>query len=152
MTPEPLRSKIIADRADWIRRMLGRLRALPTDNFEAFQSDPRNMAAAESYLRRSLEALLDLGRHVLSKGFAQPVSEYREIGPALVSAGVLDDQQGRLLRQMAGYRNRMVHFYHEISQRELYDIVTMELGDVDRALEAILDWLRNHPEMIDRAL
>lgn len=46
----------------------------------------------------------------------------------------------------------MVHFYHEISQRELYDIVTMELGDVDRALEAILDWLRNHPEMIDRAL
>ena len=80
------------------------------------------------------------------------MSEYREIGPALVSAGVLDDQQGRLLRQMAGYRNRMVHFYHEISQRELYDIVTMELGDVDRALEAILDWLRNHPEMIDRAL
>jgi len=53
---------------------------------------------------------------------------------------------------MAGYRNRMVHFYHEISERELYGIATTELGDVDRVLGAILDWLRNHPEMLDHAL
>ncbi len=142
----------MADRADWIRRMLAQLRALPADTLETFHSDPRNVAAAESYLRRALEALLDLGRHILAKGFARPVSEYREIGPALVSHGVLNQQQAQLLRQLAGYRNRMVHFYHEISERELYDIVTTELRDVDSALQAILDWLRNHPEMIDRAL
>ena len=29
-----------------------------------FRADPRNVAAAESYLRRALEALLDLGRPV----------------------------------------------------------------------------------------
>ena len=152
MTPQPLRSKIIADRTEWIRRMLAQLRTLPAHDIEAFRSDPRNVAAAESYLRRALEALLDLGRHLLSKGFGKPVTEYGEIAPALVAAGILNDQQGQLLRQMAGYRNRMVHFYHEISERELYDIVTTELGDIDHALEAIQDWLRNHPDMMDHAL
>ena len=152
MTPQPLRSKIIPDRTDWIRRMLAQLRALPAEDFETFRADARNVAAAESYLRRALEALLDLGRHVLSKGFARPVTEYGEIAPALVAVGILNDEQSGLLRQMAGYRNRMVHFYHEISERELYDIVTTELGDVDRALEAILDWLRNHLDLLDHAL
>ena len=80
------------------------------------------------------------------------MTEYGEIAPALVAVGILNDEQSGLLRQMAGYRNRMVHFYHEISERELYDIVTTELGDVDRALEAILDWLRNHLDLLDHAL
>lgn len=152
MTPEPLRSKIIADRTEWIRRMVTRLRAIPADTFETFQSDPRNVAAAESYLRRALEALLDLGRHILAKGFAKPVSEYREIAPALAGVRVLDEQQAMRLRQMAGYRNRMVHFYHEVSERELYDIVTTELGDIDSTLDTVLAWLRAHPEMLDRNL
>lgn len=152
MTPAPLRTKIIADRTALIREMLTQLRALPLDSFDAFRSDPRNVAAAESYLRRALEALLDLGRHLLAKGFAKPVSEYRDIAPALVAVGVLGDDHASRLRQMAGYRNRMVHFYHEIAERELYEIVTRDLGDVDRTLDAILAWLRAHPDMVDGTL
>jgi hypothetical protein len=63
-----LRAKVIAERVAWIRQMLAGLRTLPLDTFDSFQSDPRNMAAAESYLRRALEALLDLGRRLLAKG------------------------------------------------------------------------------------
>jgi hypothetical protein len=59
-----VRAKIVADRTAWIRRMAVQLRALPIHDFETFRSDPRNLAAAESHLRRALEALLDLGRHL----------------------------------------------------------------------------------------
>lgn len=152
MTPAPLRSKIIAARTEWIRRMLAQLRKLPLDDYDTFRSDPRNIAAAESYLRRALEALLDLGRHILAKGFAQPVTEYREIAAGLASVGVLDEDTARGMREMAGYRNRMVHFYHEIQEEELFQIVSEELDDVDRVLNAILEWLRNHPDRIDQAL
>lgn len=34
------------------------------------------VAAGESFLRRALEVLLDLGRHVLAKGFGRVVPEY----------------------------------------------------------------------------
>jgi uncharacterized protein YutE (UPF0331/DUF86 family) len=30
---------------------------------------------------------------------------------------------------MAGYRNRMVHFYGEITEREIYNIIQEELED-----------------------
>lgn len=152
MTPSQLRAKVIAERVAWIRQMLAGLRTLPLDTFDSFQSDPRNIAAAESYLRRALEALLDLGRHLLAKGFGQAVIEYKEVASALGQRGVLDRQQEGLLRTLAGYRNRLVHFYDEVSPRELYEISTAQLGDVERILAEILDWINAHPEKLDRAL
>ncbi len=61
----------------------------------------------------------------------------------------LDKDQAAVLRTLAGYRNRLVHFYHEISNRELYEICTGQLGDIDAILAGILDWVRAHPEKID---
>lgn len=77
-------------------------------------SDFKNPAASESYLRRSLEALLDLGRHILAKGFAETPAEYKEIATMLVKYRVLTQDEGKIMRQVAGYRNRMIHFYKEI--------------------------------------
>lgn len=67
--------------------MLAGLRALPLESLEAFASDPRNTASAESYLRRALEGLLDLGRHVLTKGFGRATMEYEEIAEGLADVG-----------------------------------------------------------------
>ncbi|MDE2059918.1 MAG: DUF86 domain-containing protein [candidate division NC10 bacterium] len=152
MTPGQLSAKVIAERAAWIRRMVASLRTLPGASFETFQSDSRNIAAAESYLRRALEALLDLGRHVLAKGFGQAVSEYKDVANVLAQVGVLDAQHGALLRELAGYRNRLVHFYHEVSDLELYEICTARLGDLESLLEAMLRWINAHPERLDREL
>jgi len=152
MTPSGLRAKIIAERAAWVRRMAAGIRALPLDTYDAFHADPRNAAAAESHLRRALEALLDLGRHVLAKGFGRAVTEYEDVARALTEAGVLDDRHGTLLRHLAGYRNRLVHFYHEVSEIELYEICSGELADVDLVLTAILRWIDAHPEQVDQSL
>lgn len=150
--PSQLRAKLITDRLAWVSKMTAMIRALPLDSYDSFRSDWRNVASAESYLRRALEALLDLGRHVLAKGFGQPVVEYKEIALALVQVGVLNKDQGDLLRELAGYRNRLVHFYHEVSDRELYDICTQQLGDIDATLGAIIAWIKAHPDMLDEAL
>ena len=150
MTPSQLRAKVVAERAAWIRQMLAGLRALPLDTYAAFEADPRNPAAAESHLRRALEALLDLGRHVLAKGFGRAVIEYKDVAKGLAEVGVLDKEKAMALRTLAGYRNRLVHFYHEISTQELYEICTGQLGEVEAVLAAILDWIAAHPEGIDR--
>jgi uncharacterized protein YutE (UPF0331/DUF86 family) len=50
------------------------------------------------------------------------------------------------------YRNRMVHFYHEVTQEELYRICAEQLGDIERVVEAFKQWMRDHPERIDEAL
>jgi uncharacterized protein YutE (UPF0331/DUF86 family) len=152
MTPSGLRAKIIAERAAWVRRMMATIRVLPVDTLALFHADPRNPAAAESYLRRALEALLDLGRHVLAKGFGRAVTEYKDVARVLVEVEVLNEQQGTLLRRLAGYRNRLVHFYHEVSEAELYEICTGGLDDIEAVLAGILSWVETHPERIDQGL
>ena len=119
MTSSRLKAKVVAQRVGWVRTMLEGLRALPLQTEEEFRADPRNAAAAESFLRRALEALIDLGRHVLAKGFGRAVPEHKEVASALVEGGVLTATEGEVLRQLAGYRNRMVHFYQEVSDAEL---------------------------------
>jgi uncharacterized protein YutE (UPF0331/DUF86 family) len=96
--------------------------------------------------------LLDLGRHVLAKGFGRAAVEYKDVARGLAEAGVLAERHAMLLRTLAGYRNRLVHFYHEVSERELYEICTGQLGDVEGILTVVLEWIRAHPEKIDRQI
>lgn len=151
MTPSQIRSDVVAERIAWIREMVGSIKKLPVSDYEAFISDPRNPAAAESYLRRAIEALLDLGRHILSKGFGIAVTEYKDIGVKLSEEGILSVHHGALFRKIAGYRNRMVHFYHEVTKQELFDLCTGKTRDIEILLEALVDWIRNNPDKTDHS-
>ncbi len=118
MTPSTIRAKVVLERAAWIREMLDAIKLLPFESFDEFNADRRNPDSAESCLRRALEALLDLGRHILAKQFGRGVVQYKEIAAGLAECRVLDAEAADLLKEMAGYRNRMVHFYNEITREE----------------------------------
>lgn len=152
MTPGKVRAVTVVQKAAQVRGMLAGISRLPLSDRAAFEADPRNAASAESYLRRALEALLDLGRHILAKGIGQGPAEYKEVALALSRARVLDEEQGELLVRLAGYRNRLVHFYDEVSDAELYDICTRQAGDIDALLDALLGWVRRHPELVEGRL
>ena len=152
MTPSQVRVAIVLRKSALIDEMLRGLVTLPLTSLEAFRSDGRDVAAAESYLRRALEALLDLGRHILTKGLGEGALEYKQIALALRRAGVLDEACGAALFDMAGYRNRLTHFYDEVTTAELFDICAHRSADIAHARDAMLDWLRRHPELIDDEL
>lgn len=128
--------------------MLAGIRDLPRGSFEEFTRDRHNVAAAESYLRRAIEALVDLGRHVLAKRFAVAISEYKAIPRALAEAGVLEKETVPLFTKICGYRNRLVHFYHAVSDREIYTICTEHARDLDDLLSAILGWVEANPDAV----
>jgi uncharacterized protein YutE (UPF0331/DUF86 family) len=147
-----MRTVTIAQKAARVQAMLRGIEGLPLADLVAFEADPRNAASAESYLRRVLEALLDLGRHILAKGVGQGPAEYEEVAIALARAQVLDESQGAVLVRLAGYHNRLVHFYDEVSDEELYEIGTQHAGDVGALLEALLGCGRRHPELVEGRL
>jgi uncharacterized protein YutE (UPF0331/DUF86 family) len=152
VTKDQISEKVVTGRLGWIEEMLAGIAALPLENEMVFTQDPRNVAAAESYLRRALEALLDLGRHLLAKGFGLVVMEYKEIPQGLEQVGIPTSDEARLMREMAGYRNRMVHFYAEISMTELYRICAEQVKDVTRLANRLAQWVEKHPERVDRSL
>ena len=152
MTPAGIKEKVIAERASWIEEMLRGIAALPLESYAQFIGDPRNVAAADSYVRRALEALMDLGRHILAKGLGRAASEYREVPRQLHAAGVLDEATSSRMSDMAGYRNRLVHVYDEVTPRELYEICTQRIDEISGVTNALMSWVRSHPEVVDRSL
>ena len=152
MSPGKLSKRVIGDRLAWLDKMVAEIRALPLDSYEEFSANQRDVWAAESCLRRALEAIFDLGRHILAKGFGQGVTEYKQIASELDRAGVLSHSRARLLSTLAGYRNRLVHFYHEVTSEELYEICRDNLDDLLEMKNAFLKWVNSNPDQIDETL
>jgi len=109
-----------------------------------FLSDKKNPPFVESYLRRSLEAVFDIGRHILSKTSGFKEIEYKTIAKELGSNRVVTKELSAVLITMAGYRNRMVHFYREITPPELYQIAKDNLNDIERFTREIALFIKNY--------
>lgn len=148
MTPGRVSRTVVADKVALIRRLQDEVATLPLDRLDAFTRDPRMVAAGESYLRRTLEALLDIARHVLAKGFARGPSEYAEVARQLGETGVLTPVQAERLVRMARYRNRLVHVYDQVTAPELYELLARRRGDIDATVDAITAWMAAHPERV----
>ena len=111
---------------------------------QEFFLDKKNPPFVESYLRRSLEAVFDIGRHILAKTSGFKEIEYKTIAKELGSKGVLTKELSDVLITMAGYRNRMVHFYREVTPQELYQIAKDNLKDIEHFTREIALFIKNY--------
>ncbi|OGO33602.1 MAG: hypothetical protein A2Z16_08875 [Chloroflexi bacterium RBG_16_54_18] len=152
MLPGKISKHVVSDRLAWISNMLSEIRRLPLESKAVFFHESKNIWAAESCLRRALEALFDLGRHILAKGYGDPTTEYKAIAAKMTGLAIISPQQKELFLKLAGYRNRLVHFYHEVDPDELYAICSSQLGDIESITESVRLWLLAHPESLDETL
>jgi uncharacterized protein YutE (UPF0331/DUF86 family) len=125
--------KVVHDRLQLIETCLDDLRsAFPLSSLEEFTADRRNAAAAESMLRRAIQSIFDLVRHLVAKAYGRGLLEYRELARLARERGLVQDPRlADVLEKLAGYRNRLTHFYDEVTDEELYDILRNRLADLD---------------------
>jgi uncharacterized protein YutE (UPF0331/DUF86 family) len=139
VSPTGVNLKVVGQRLELVAQALEDLRALPAATPENFRQDRRNAPAAESHLRRAIEALFDIARHLLAKGLGIGQLEYRAVARQALEKGFIEDHElAARFVQMAGFRNRLVHHYEEVTVGELYEVVRDHLTD----LEALADELR----------
>ena len=138
MTRGSVDLKIVGDRLRLVDQSLEDLRALPHSSLEEFTADRRNTLAADAALRRGLEAVFDVARHLLAKGFGVGSLEYREVAREAADHELVSDATlARRMLEMAGYRNRLTHFYDEVTPEELFGIVAHDLEDLERLAGAL---------------
>ena len=128
----------------FIERCTEELKPFSKMNEKDFLSDKKNPPYVESYLRKSLEAVFDIGRHILAKSYGFKEIEYKTIARELGNRKIISEELSEVLIKMAGYRNRMVHFYREITAVELYQIVLNNIGDFDRFNKEISNFIRRY--------
>ncbi len=119
---------------------------------EEFVEDKVKFALTEHYLRRALEAVFDIAGHIISRFPYSPgrrPKTMRELAEALGTRGIVDAAfASGVLSKMAGYRNRMVHFYEEITPAELYGIATKNVGDLEKFAAAAVSAV-DEPQRFD---
>jgi uncharacterized protein YutE (UPF0331/DUF86 family) len=122
-------------------KSLARFKNVP---YGVFSSNPDNYRIAFFDLHRALEAAMDIGSHILSRIPGARPGYYKDIPKLLGKHGIIPtDFAESKLTKMAGSRNRMVHFYGEITKEELYNIIQEDLDDIRKFLDHISTLLRN---------
>jgi len=130
----------------YMENCIQELKPFSTMTREEFLSDRRNPPFVESYLRRSLEVVFDIGRYILSKTYGFKEIEYRAIAKELGKRQMITFELSDELSKMAGYRNRMVHFYKEVTPEELYGIVVNDPKDFDRFAKEIVAFIKAYED------
>lgn len=124
-----LNYNLIEERLDQIRVSSNRLKNMESIPLEEFLLDPDYYAIAEHHLRRSIESLFDIGRHIIAKnGFGRP-ENYSQIIEILGQQKVISQGFAKKIKGIAGYRNRLVHEYSKITPEEIHEIIKTSLDD-----------------------
>ncbi|MBI2416176.1 MAG: DUF86 domain-containing protein [Candidatus Kerfeldbacteria bacterium] len=121
---DKLRS-LIAD-IESSRQELTHLLTQPKD---VFVNDRKLYAQLEHYFRRALEGILTAGTHILSR-LPLEAKDYAAIIQSLGTAGIIPVEFAKHNLGLAGYRNRLVHIYWEVSPAELYDTTKEHVNDI----------------------
>jgi len=132
-----IKKKIILERINIIQKSLDQLNKLKSLTLGRFML-PENFAIAEHYLRYALEATFDICAHVLSRIPGAQVEEYKKMAVEMGRQNLIPMKFAQnQLYKMAGYRNRLTHFYFEITPKEMYQILQENLGDFEIFLKYI---------------
>ena len=123
--------ELILERIDIIEKSLGKLEGLKGLTPGRFMID-ENFAVAEHYLRYALEATFDICAHILSRIPGVKVDEYKQMALEMGRQEFIPmDFAEQKLEKMAGYRNRLTHFYFEVTPEEMYKIIQENLEDFE---------------------
>ena len=109
---------------------------------EEFSADPGRILAVEHALQTMIQALIDVGLHVLSELGRNNLESYSDVFSALVEERVLNPGFGARIKGMPGFRNLLVHAYARVDEAMVMQFMRGRLGDFVEFEEEIRMFLR----------
>lgn len=101
--------EIIRKRLNKLDEYIGTLRKLQRYSFDEFISDPEHYGSAERFLHLAIEAVIDMGNHVIADLALGVVNWYSDIPAILSDKGYLSTDMKNTWVRMIGFRNTLVH-------------------------------------------
>ena len=126
-----VRVEVIRKRLSKLDEYLAILAGLRGYTFEEFVADPEHYGSAERFLQLAIEALTDLGNHVIADLQLGTVDWYSDIPRLLNEAGYIDLETRENWIRMIGFRNVLVHDYLEVDRKLVYEVMQERLGDFE---------------------
>lgn len=124
--------EIVRRRLRLLERYLKRLRQIrDTTDLATFLADSDRQDIAERNLQLAIEAVLDIGQHIIASSSWGPVEEYADVFSILAKHNVLPEPLLPRVRNMSGFRNLLVHEYAELDHARVFEMIQTRLDDLE---------------------
>ena len=128
----------IKDKINIIENNLKDLKKFLDCSCDEFLSDYRNPASAKYLLQTSIEAMNDIANHIIaSKRLKKPETSAQSLKILNKNDFISDEKLPNYIK-MIKFRNRLVHLYNEIDNKQLYQILKNNLSDLEYFIKEIV--------------
>jgi uncharacterized protein YutE (UPF0331/DUF86 family) len=127
--------ELVAKKLALIETCVRELRTLARP--DAIRTDVRERRFIEHTLQIAVRAALDVASHVVADERLGEPETNRALFDLLASSGRLPSDLARTMRDMAGFRNVVVHGYQSVDLGILEDVVRNRLDDLLAFVEAM---------------
>jgi uncharacterized protein YutE (UPF0331/DUF86 family) len=131
--------ELVAKKLALIETCVRQLRTLARP--DALRSDVREERFVEHTLQVAIQSALDVASHIVSDERLGEPQTNRELFDLLVGAGRLPAELARVLRDMAGFRNVIVHGYQDVDLGVVEDVLRNHLDDLLAFVAAVRERL-----------
>ncbi len=127
----------VESRIYYIKQNLEKLYKLGGLAQQEFLRDYRNHDAAKYNLQVIIEALIDIGNHIISRKKLPIPDSNADTFRILSQNGIIPVEKLSRYEAMAKFRNMVVHLYQDINEEEIFHIIKNDLSDIEYFIEII---------------
>ena len=124
-----------------LRKALDRLHKLSKLSSDDFKGDPDKVGSAKYHFIVAIESCIDLCNHIIAQNGYRVPEDYGDTFVVMAEVGAVEPSFAQELKDMAKFRNRLVHIYWQVDDGIVYDILQSKLVDIKSFLNAISTFL-----------
>jgi len=117
------------------------LNSLREYSFEDFISNPERYGSAERFLQLAIEAMTDIGSHIVADLNLGVVNSYSDVPNILARRGYLNNSLKEKWIRMIGFRNILVHDYLDIDRKIVHEVLQQHLGNIEELKQVFAQFL-----------
>lgn len=124
-----------------MREAVSQLKRLKKYEKKVFLNDPDKIGSAKYNFIVAIEAAIDMCNHIISRNGYRSPEDYSDTFAVLGEQGAFENSFTDELKDMAKFRNRLVHIYWEIDDDKIYEILLTRLDDFKYFLDKLAEFL-----------
>lgn len=127
-----------------IEDSLNKLKAIDSEikSLKEFKSSWKHKDIVERNLHKIIEAIIDIGKIIISSKKLKEPSTNREVFEILNENDLFPAEYLKLTDKMVGLRNIIVHSYNKIEDAVIYNILKKNLKNIEKLKNYLIDLVK----------
>ncbi|GFR36353.1 type VII toxin-antitoxin system HepT family RNase toxin [Thermobrachium celere] len=134
-----------------LKKYIDMLKKISLNSKEEYLMDDILKGAAERYLQLAIETCINIGSRIISleqfdKNISAPET-YADVFEILKNIGLVDEEFSKNLKNMAKFRNKLVHMYWELDDEFVFNLIKNNLVDIEEFMKIVANYIKNNSQI-----